>query len=1572
MDEEKRARPGDTAESPRKSPRLVRRAPAATEAESGVGLKALLEECKSNPREELNDPNAAPLDVIDVEKRARSGDTAATGLDVNDWWEKAGASQLVALVGNCRARRCRHVLCGEDEINVAITLIKTCDDTPMCNADKCDNTEGREISVCLDCESRFCTTHGKRHASINKHWVALVYKKPHVAYCFACEECYFIRTGNFGEVIDVDEDEYFTSFREEDEKGMIIDNEAGDHASGSVIGHACPIKGIPNLGNTCYLNSLVQCLLVLGRLRAGILGLDAPLGLLGSSLRYLFDDADSVNNAGGLLDPEKLLACVRMLNPGFKGNLMHDSQEALCYLRIGLDKEEREMKPSNMQAGAPSAVAPTVIDSIFGGQMSVTRSCRLCSFSSVSHDVFHDISVPLSQNSPAKSVESPPMTKGRRSPRKIHINLFPAINKHKSVNEKTHKISERGDSQSPASELEDVVLVKTSEPSKFDSTKVEQVSHSKDAIGGPLQTRKDKIQGKVVDVLPQKVLCDVKVEGMDAATADSRIPEDPASPSFVSPLREENAPIASGSDVEKNDSAVQPEVSTEAKMITSSAKVTTKNKGKAQISDVVYDKVHSIKSLASIEECLDLYLKTEEIEWTCENCSKVVEKPDIMSSTKEDTTAGDQSEQSEKSAYQVEENQNEQKDKNECPIQTRLFHKLPPVLTIHLMRYLKNFKKVIGHVSFKEILDVGQFMDPSSEDKDNSSYRLVGVVEHLGRGMNAGHYVAYVRPSPPQQTNGSASWFCASDTDITEKKFSSARLTFFSMRGLKAKDFNLSATHAMEEGKRTRVAAAADTAGSPWKSPRLEPPAAAAAEEDDSEWFQAMLLEASGTGVERCEHFMSDQDHVDYIVSGLRFSEDVPVCGDYTCDIAGANNIMVCLECELCLCVNHACIHAIHEEHSIALYHERLNRVYCFKCEEAYDIGVKDDDGGMTDNNEVPREESPAKSALRRMMGESLRQRSHVSGLADGHAHAIKGILNLGNTCYLNSLVQCLLVLGKLRARMLGPDTPPGTLGAVLYDLFDQTYGVNNAGGLLDMTWLLAYVRKLDSRFVGAFMQDNHELLCYLRKNLDEEDMRMNPPNMQDGAVTPTVIDSIFGGQLSSYISCKCCSFSSVSHVAFHDLSVPLPPKGPQSKGIASPTRTKGYKSQQKIHAKLFPEFDKRNTEKIHMIAEDSDSRSPSELEHVVLVKTSEPLKVDSTKVEQISHSKDAVRCPLQTQKDKVQGETVDFLPQNMLPDVKVEEMDLTKTDAHVPEDTGPPPLVSPLREENAWIESGSDVGKNVSAVLDDAFSEPEVSSEAKTDTFLVEATTEDKGKSRSSDIVCNKAQGINSLASIDDNPMMSSTNEDITVDGDQSKLSEKITCRSEQSNKRPECHEGVQEAVPSCIPAEKQANLLSNQDQNASILREERGKQVKLHHGAHQVEENQNEQKDRNKGGIKKHFISKLPPVLVIHLMRSLLGPHKVIGHVRFKEILDIGLFVDPSSEDKDNLSYRLVGVVEHRGLGNDAGHFLAYVRASPRQQTSGSPSWFRASDDNIREVSLEEVLKCEAYLLFYERMES
>lgn len=70
----------------------------------------------------------------------------------------------------------------------------------------------------------------------------------------------------------------------------------------------------------------------------------------------------------------------------------------------------------------------------------------------------------------------------------------------------------------------------------------------------------------------------------------------------------------------------------------------------------------------------------------------------------------------------------------------------------------------------------------------------------------------------------------------------------------------------------------------------------------------------------------------------------------------------------------------------------------------------------------------------------------------------------------------------------------------------------------------------------------------------------------------------------------------------------------------------------------------------------------------------------------------------------------------------------------------------------------------------------------------------------------------------------------------------------------------------------------------------------------------------------------------------------------------------------------YRLVGVVEHSGTMG-GGHYVAYVRGGGGQRNKEADeknenwTWYHASDAYVREVSLQEVLASEAYILFYER---
>ncbi|BAT06354.1 Os08g0527300 [Oryza sativa Japonica Group] len=331
---------------------------------------------------------------------------------------------------------CHHHSFDTENIVIIKDFVESEKGDPMCDNETCLTTGEHHMMVCSECKGYFCIEpatkakpqgHIREHALLQEHWVAVWHNDLYVGYCFECEDSLVIGG-------------------EEGKEGLAVNAEAGSHASGSSDGHGCVIRGISNQGNTC-LNALLRCLLVLGKLRARMFGPNAPLGILGTILRGLFVDANSVRHAPGPLNRALLLACVRRFDSWLIGTSIHDSHELLCCLRNRLNEEDKIIRPPNKQQGAPSSVAPTVIDSIFGSELSVTTSCKRCSFKSYSCDVFYDLSVPLPpKGAPSNSVASPPQNERPISQCKICV------------------LSEGGDSQIPASELEDTVMVKTSDP----------------------------------------------------------------------------------------------------------------------------------------------------------------------------------------------------------------------------------------------------------------------------------------------------------------------------------------------------------------------------------------------------------------------------------------------------------------------------------------------------------------------------------------------------------------------------------------------------------------------------------------------------------------------------------------------------------------------------------------------------------------------------------------------------------------------------------------------------------------------------------------------------------------------------------------------------------------------------------------------------------------------------------------------------------------------------------------------------------------------------------------------------
>ncbi|CAM0911898.1 unnamed protein product [Alopecurus aequalis] len=692
-----------------------------------------------------------------------------------------------------------------------------------------------------------------------------------------------------------------------------------------------------------------------------------------------------------------------------------------------------------------------------------------------------------------------------------------------------------------------------------------------------------------------------------------------------------------------------------------------------------------------------------------------------------------------------------------------------------------------------------------------------------------------------------------------------------------------------------------------------------------------------------CDHVGLDSEGLVMVVVDIEESQKLPTCFYPGCRItwkgAGRSKegMMQCIKCRDISCAGwpadrrnpqgHARSHAAKPGHHVALWYDEPKLMYCFECECVRRLSDSPDNQDQSTDDECPKVDrkvhddrgmvaskttdqrgvvdskskvdcamvasnSKADSAMLASNDQrGMVARDDASGYATGDGYVIRGMKNPGYTCYMNASLQCLLALGKLRTRILKPDTRLGDIGRELQQLFVETSSVNNAARrMLDPRTMLVFMQSLyPDWFKDGKMGDSHEFLSSLRNALDNEAMELNESDVkQGGEVFDTFGHSIFRGELTR-TACISCSRQSVTDPGFCDLSLPLPSKDPPPSARS--------------------------------VAECGTSQIPGlELGDGAIEETPKPLQVDSCEV------KDVVHGCLQTQKNDVPGEIIemrvealDSIP-NLFDDT--EDMKESSADSHNREDKEKAQSSDIVHDEAEHMNSLGSI-KDCLAL------------------FFQEATGQKCEN-------CSKVAELpETSGSKNVEPIMASTNVNTTVDGDQTELSDRKTCPSKRSsdfnsllvespssqaypsdshhevilsdditteeitsgascdekdlascskaNEKAESHEGVQEAAPTCLLTDKQTDLLSAQDiQDISIQKKGSAKQV-YDHSAQQVAEKQNKQRDGNGSAIKTQLISKLPSVLIIQLKRYTSDHRKLRGHVSFQEFLHLGPFTDP-----------------------------------------------------------------------------
>ncbi|XP_021918594.1 ubiquitin carboxyl-terminal hydrolase 2-like [Zootermopsis nevadensis] len=212
------------------------------------------------------------------------------------------------------------------------------------------------------------------------------------------------------------------------------------------------------------------------------------------------------------------------------------------------------------------------------------------------------------------------------------------------------------------------------------------------------------------------------------------------------------------------------------------------------------------------------------------------------------------------------------------------------------------------------------------------------------------------------------------------------------------------------------------------------------------------------------------------------------------------------------------------------------------------------------DDNTACLSASPRFSRLRGSSGSSADR----GGLA--------GLRNIGNTCFMNSVIQCLSNTKPLLEYLLGDchlsdintsiSSMKGALIKAFSTVIQELWRAESEDRVVNTTALKSQIQRFAPRFMGYCQQDAQEFLRYLLEGLHEDVNRVTTKpkpiltdvdeqlSDQQKAVeswkrylrmdNSKVVD-IFVGQLKSTLRCTSCGHCSVTFDPFWDLSLPIP-----------------------------------------------------------------------------------------------------------------------------------------------------------------------------------------------------------------------------------------------------------------------------------------------------------------------------------------------------------------------------------------------------------------------------------------------